>query len=136
MKDFKLDNYPKIQSGFTVPEGYFEDFQHKIMQQLPTPQPKVISIFAWKKNWITAVAAVLVLGLMLPVYNNYQKRSQIDAVTLENYISEESDISQYELVNLLDSQDIENIDLNIQVDDKTIEDVLTTNENLENYIID
>ncbi|MGK4568655.1 hypothetical protein [Flavobacterium sp. 3HN19-14] len=136
MKDFKLDDHPKIKSGFTAPEGYFDDFNDKIMSQLPASEPKVISIFARRKNWITAAAAVLVLGLMLPVYNHYQKNTELlDSVSLENYLSEESDISQYDLVNLLDKQDIENIDINLPVDDKTIEDVLT-NENLENYITD
>ena len=136
MKDFKLDDHPKIQPGFTVPEHYFDGFPDKIMQQLPKPQPKVIALFSKRKNWIAAAAAVLVLGLMLPVYNNYQKESELDSASLENYITEQSGISQYDLVNLLDSKDIDNMDLNIRIDDNTIEDVLTSNENLENYLIE
>jgi hypothetical protein len=136
MNDFKLDDHPKIQPGFTVPEHYFDGFPEKLMRQLPKRQPKVISIFARRKSWITASAAILVLGLMLPVYNNFQKESELDAASLESYITEQSDISQFDLVNLLDSKDLEKMDVNMPVDDQTIEEVLITNENLENYIID
>ena len=50
MKTFKLENEPKIESGFKTPDHYFEDFSAKIMQQLPENEPKVISIFQKRKN--------------------------------------------------------------------------------------
>ena len=34
MKTFKLDNEPKIATGFKVPDSYFDDFQSKIDQRL------------------------------------------------------------------------------------------------------
>ena len=84
MKTFKLDNEPKIETGFTVPENYFENFSAKMMQQLPKNEPKVISIFTKKKTWMYAAAAILVLALSLPIYNNYFSRSsEIDETTLD-----------------------------------------------------
>jgi len=50
MGKFKLDNEPKIATGFTVPENYIESFSTKMKQQLPQNEPKVISLFARKKN--------------------------------------------------------------------------------------
>ena len=50
MKTFKLENEPKIESGFKTPDHYFEDFSAKIMQQLPENEPKVISIFQKRKT--------------------------------------------------------------------------------------
>ncbi len=133
MNDFKLDNHPKIKSGFTVPDNYFENFKLKMN---PKPEPKVIPIFARKKVWIPAVAAVLILALMLPIYNYRASLQQPDANSIENYLTYNSGISQYELVALLEQEDIDKIDIDFQLEDKAIEDILTINNNFENYIID
>jgi hypothetical protein len=50
MKNLNLENGPKITTGFTTPEGYFDDFSARIMQQLPVNEPKVISIFSKRKT--------------------------------------------------------------------------------------
>jgi len=136
MNDFKLDREPKISSGFKTPEGYFDDFQVRMMQNLPAPEePKVISIFSRRRTWIMSAAAVLVLALMVPAYNNfYNKNEEIDAVSMENYLSYQSNISQYDLINLLDNEDIQSLDVDLALEDKTIEDILTNTTNLENYI--
>ena len=34
MKEFRLDNEPKITSGFKTPEGYFDDLSKKINANL------------------------------------------------------------------------------------------------------
>ena len=31
MNEFKLDNEPKIKSGFITPNNYFDDFSEKVM---------------------------------------------------------------------------------------------------------
>jgi hypothetical protein len=63
MKTFKVENEPKIETGFITPEHYFENFSIKMMEQLPNNEPK-ISIFKRKKIFML-VAAVLVLALMI-----------------------------------------------------------------------
>lgn len=136
MKTFKLENEPKIKSGFKTPENYFEDFSARIIQQLPKENSKTIPLFKRKKAWIYSVAAVLIIALTLPIYNNYfKKKSEIDNSSLENYITYHTSISDADLVNLLDKNDIQkmNIDLNIQ--DKTIEDEFSANSNLEYYLL-
>ena len=50
MKDFKLDNHPKINSGFKTPDHYFDDFSEKILHRLEEKESKVISIFYRRKN--------------------------------------------------------------------------------------
>jgi hypothetical protein len=137
MKTFKLDNEPKIETGFTVPENYFEDFSIKMMQQLPeNNEPKVISIFARKKTWMYAAAAVMVLALSLPIYNNYfSHSSEIDSVTLENYITYQSTVSDTDIVNLLDEQDIQKMNIDLNIEDITIENELSENNNLEQYLL-
>lgn len=136
MKTFKLDNEPKIKTGFTVPENYFEDFSTKVMQQLPQNEPKVVSIFARKKTWMYAAAAILVLALSLPIYTNYfSHSSEIDEATLENYITYQSTVSDTDLVNLLDEQDIQKMSVDLDIEDITIENELSQNKNLEQYLL-
>ena len=136
MKTFKLDNEPKIKTGFTVPENYFEDFSTKMMQQLPQNEPKVISIFARKKTWMYAAAAVMVLALSLPIYKNYfSNSSEIDSATLENYITYQSTVSDTDIVNLLDEQDIQKMNVDMGIEDVTIENELSENNNLEQYLL-
>lgn len=137
MKTFKLDNEPKIDSGFKTPENYFDTFSARVLQQLPKEEPKTISLFSKRKSWIYAAAAVLVLALTLPaVYTKFYNSSpDIDEATLENYISYNTSISDADLLNLLDEKDIQKIDIGLSIEDKTIENELSENKNLENYLI-
>lgn len=137
MKDFKLDNEPKITSGFTTPDGYFDTFSEKVLAQLPEQERKVISIFSSKKTWYYAAAAILILMLSVPIYTKYSnQQEEIDSATLENYIAYQSNISEEEIVNLLQQEDLDKMKLEFNVDDAAIEDALNSNSNLEQYIID
>lgn len=138
MKEFKLNNIPKIESGFKTPEAvYFEKFSANLLNQLPKNEPKTISLFQKKKTIIMMVAAVFVLALAIPtLINTASRTNDLDKITLENYLSYQSNINQYDLINVLDEEDINNIDTGIALKDQTIEDILISNNNLENYIIE
>jgi short subunit fatty acids transporter len=137
MKTFKLENEPKIETGFITPEHYFENFSIKMMEQLPNNEPKVISIFQKRKNIFMLVAAVLVLALMIPILNPSTENSKdLDAVALENYITYQSNVNQYDLISVLESEDINTINSGIVLEDDAIEDHLSTNSNLENLILE
>lgn len=134
MKEFKLENEPKIESGFKTPEHYFENFSKNFMQQLPEEEPKVISLFQKNKKIVMMVAAVLTISLLVPVvYNNSinANNNEIDAIALENYLSYQSNINQYELINGLEADEIDNIKTTVVLENATIEDILATNGNLE-----
>ena len=137
MKTFKLENEPKIESGFKIPDDYFDDFSIKMMDQLSTSEPKVISIFQKRKNLFLMIAAVLVLALMIPFINNSNTNKQeIDTAILENYITYQSNVNQYDLINVLETEDISKIKISMAIEDKAIEDVLSVNSNLENLILE
>ena len=137
MNDFKLDNKPKIETGFKTPDHYFDDFSAKVLQQLPENEPKVISIFAKRKTWLFAVAAVLILALSIPIMNTFEtQQTVLDKTTLENYLTNHAAISDDDLVDLLDEDDIQKIKMDYKIEDKAIEDLLSTNSDLEQYIID
>ena len=137
MEAFKLENEPKIETGFKTPDDYFDNFSVKTMLQLPGNQPKIISIFQKRKNLILMVAAVFVLALMIPILNYSTTSSQdLDSTALENYITYQSNVNQYDLMSVLETEDINKMNTSIVLEDEAIEDVLSTNSNLENLILE
>ncbi len=137
MKTFKLENEPKIETGFKTPDHYFENFSIKMMEQLPKNEPKVISIFQKRKTLIIMAAAVLILALMIPILSpSSTNTKELDAAALENYITYQSNVNQYDLISVLETDDINNIKTGIVLEDEAIEDHLSTNSNLENLILE
>ncbi|WP_188049867.1 hypothetical protein [Flavobacterium sp. GP15] len=138
MKTFKLENETKIESGFKTPDNYFDNFSAKMMERLPMNEPKVISIFQKRKNLFLLIAAILVLALLVPTLYNYSttQKSNMDAAALENYITYQTNVNQYDLINVLETEDINNIKISMVLEDKAIEDVLSLNSNLENLILE
>ncbi|KAF2327447.1 MAG: hypothetical protein REI96_09485 [Flavobacterium nitrogenifigens] len=135
MKTFKLENEPKIKSGFKTPENYFDDFSEKVLQQLNEKEVKVIPFYKRKKTLWTAAAAVVGFALLIPVINNYRANStDLDEATLENYLSYHSNISQYDLIQKLDDSDIEKLGNDVTLEDETLEDILATSPNIEHLI--
>lgn len=136
MNNFDLHKEPKIESGFKVPENYFDSLSTKVMEQVPQRNQKVISIFGSRKTWTIAIAAAFVISLSIPIFNAFKTAStELDNNTLENYLTNHAEISDDDLVELLDEEDIQKIKLDYDIEDKAIEDMLSTNSNLEEYII-
>lgn len=134
MKEFKINNEKNIGSGFKIPEKYFTDFPEKVKSRIIDSEPKVISIFHRKKTWISFAAAILIVSLFVTINTEMSVKTTDEKLTLENYITNHSEISQYDLVALLDSKDIEKIKIDLIVDDKKIEEELTNSSEIENYL--
>jgi hypothetical protein len=136
MKAFKLDNEPKITTGFKTPEGYFDGFSEKILQKIENKEPKVISIFARRKTWVIAVAAVFVVAFSIPMLQQFQaESSDIDQEVLENYITQQSTLNEDDFVSLLDENDIQKMKVTSSIENNSIEDELSSDTDLEEYII-
>lgn len=139
MKAFKLENEPKIESGFKIPEHYFENFSEKLMHKLPENEPKVFSLFQKNKKIFMMVAAVLIIALLVPLLYTSTvnvNSKEIDTATLESYLSYQSNINQYDLINGLETDEIDNIKTTVALEDTTIEDILVDNANLEHLILE
>ena len=135
MKAFKLENEPKIKTGFKTPEQYFDDFSAKVLQQINEKEVKVIPIYKRKKVLTMLAAAVVVIALMIPVVNNYRATSKdLDETTLETYLAYQSNLNQYDLIRELDANDIQKLNKNVALEDETIEDILSSSSNIENLI--
>lgn len=141
MNTFKLDNEPKIVTGFKTPDNYFENFSANLTQKLTkesiVEQPKVISIFRKRKTILLAIAAVLMLALMIPiVYTNDSKSNDLDDATIENYLAEESNLNQYELIGDIEIESKPIVSKTNELENEAIEDILVTNPNIENLMIE
>lgn len=137
MKDFRLDIEPRITSGFTIPDGYFDTFSNNILEKLPKQEKKTHSIFNFRKTWYFAAAAVLILLLSVPLYYKfYNKIEEVDTTTLENYLANQSTISEDEIVELLENEEVEKMKVDFDIKNTEIEEILKSNTNLEQYIID
>jgi len=135
MKEFKLDNEPKITSGFKAPDGYFENFENAVMTKLTEKETTVIDLFT-RRKWVVAIAAIFVIALSIPIVNQIStSTTKIDAVQLENYLAEQSSLAEDDIVELLDHDKIQQIKLELNVDSYELEETLLTSSNLEDYII-
>ncbi|WP_396191652.1 hypothetical protein [Flavobacterium sp.] len=138
MNDFKLDNEPKIKSGFQIPEHYFDTFSQKVMNQLPKEEPKVVSLWDKNKRWIYSAAAVLVLSLTIPLANQFQSTSSEVATTetneIENYLAYHASLSDEEIIKLLDKEDIAEIEVTNSLDEEALKQALYEDSNTEYYI--
>lgn len=135
MNKFSLDKHPKIASGFTTPERYFEHFPGVVLEKIKEDNPKKATVFTLK-NFSYAAAAVLFIALSIPFLRSESKASfdQIDTASMESYIASQANASQYDLINMLDINDLDDMHVNLALEDQSIEDILTTNPNFENYI--
>ena len=135
MNNINLDIDPKIKSGFIIPENYFDDFSEKITNKIVT-QPQVISVFKKRKTWIYAAAALFMLQISIVAVNNYkQSQSNIDSQTLENYLVENELLNDGLIENELTTLDMNKFNNDVSIADKTIENELLLNENLEEIIL-
>lgn len=134
MNSFNLENGPKIKPGFKTPDNYFENFSEQMLARIDSNEKPVRSIFPEKEK--------LVYGCSGCPYNwtcnSFSKQACQQCCyrwwSLENYLAYQSTISQYDLINLLDKEDIEALESDLKIDDAVVESALSDNTNLENYL--
>ena len=134
MKEFKINDENKITSGFTTPEGYFENFTIDLQnnESHQKTDRKVISINT--KRWLTSVAAVLIVAISVTIYTKLVIEKTEDSIEMENYISNHSDLSQDDLIKLLDEKDIENLSVEMNFNSTETEEEYENTNEIENYI--
>lgn len=138
MKNFELKNNDKITTGFLTPENYFEQFEAKIMQQITTEKPvKTVSLFYRKQVWISSIAALIVLTIVIPVYYNMVESNNIESHNIENYLAQEQHINENEIIQHLTEEDINALENSLSIaknENDAIENYLSESEHLE-YIL-
>ena len=135
MKIYNLENDPKINSGFNVPEDYFENFSVTLPKDIIENDSKVISIFKTRK-WIYAIAAVFVMSCSVTlIYQYINSSNDIGNLALDNYIVSNTTLNENDFADLLTDNDIEKLKIDLNLGKTNIETELYNNENLEEYLI-
>jgi hypothetical protein len=137
MKDFNLNN-EKIKSGFKVPEGYFEQFESKMLNQLIVEnEPKVISLWQNKRVWMTSIAAILLVSIALPVYfsMNDTITNKVEDETIETYLAMQPTMTNYEIASQLTNEDFASLEASLALNDDAVELYLEENyQNVDLYL--
>jgi hypothetical protein len=134
MKEFKISEDNKIKSGFSTPDGYFDNFSIELHHELNVPNNRVKVISITTKRWLTSVAAVVLIALSITFYSKMEVGNSDDTILMENYITNHSEISQYELINLLDKKDIENLSVELELNNSKIDEELANTNEIEYYL--
>jgi len=131
MNDFKLDKEQKMKPGFTTPDGYFESFSERLMQQLPKAEVKVVPLYKRKPVWLSAAAGFVVMATLGIFYTNTQQNATPalpDDSAIENYLMYQVNVNSYDLMQNLDQQDIDELEQSIAISDDAIEEYLATED--------
>lgn len=135
MKQIDLENTEKIDSGFKIPENYFEQFEAKMMERVSKEKEvKVVSLFYKKQVWISSIAALFLLAIAIPVYFNMAKESNLDSNTIESYLADQQSVGTTELIKHLTDEDLSELQNALAIDnvtDETIENYLSETANLD-----
>ena len=134
MNEFKINNENKITSGFTTPVGYFDGFSIEKNNRIILPKSRVKVISINSKRWVTSVAAVLIIALSITFFTKMEVSNSDDNVLMENYITNNSEISQYDLITLLDNKDIENLSVELNLNDAKMDEEFDNTNEIEFYL--
>ena len=114
-------------SGFKVPKDYFNTVDNRILSNLKSEDKPVIKLKT-RANfyYVVGIAASLIL-LVAIFFNNGQTEEILTAEMVEAYF-EESDLSGYDLAELITETDLVE-------EDFTIIETTYEEENLESYLL-
>ena len=129
MKNFEIENSPKVTSGFKVPDDYFDQFSEKLFQRIQEDDKPVISIFRKYYYAVISVAAVLIVGLLITF--NTSNSQEINQTELENYFAYHSNMNQYDLADILNEDDIDNIHIDYNLESDEMADYLDSHSNVQ-----
>lgn len=135
MKNYNLETDPKITSGFKTPDNYFDSFSVNIMQQLPTKEVRVISLYERNKKLIYSCVGILTIMISVSlVYKINSHETKLSNIEIENYLTQQNTILEDEIINYLEKEDLVNFEINSSVTDEVLEEELINNDDLEQYI--
>lgn len=127
------------KDGFKTPEGYFDTFESRLFERLvqcgeqPKPKTKIFRFTPAKQYISIAAAVVLLLGLgaILKV----KSTSSISTEALEQYLEYDPAYTwSNDLIQSFDESDIKELEYQINVNQKEINDYVQTNIDLDYYL--
>ena len=90
MKQFNINDGNKTTSGFTTPEGYFDQFTVDLNNKLKLPKTEVKVISIKTKRRLTTVASILVVAFSVSIYSKMVINTSDESDPTENYLTNHS----------------------------------------------
>jgi len=110
MKPVNLHN-KKLDSGFKVPNTYFDDLEDAVFQKMNLNSEKPVKKLAFKKLWLyNSVAACALLAFGIAFYMK-TTQTELDQNDLESYLM--ANTTSDDIYQNLSEQDIEELTENI-----------------------
>jgi hypothetical protein len=141
MRPMEFKNNDQPNTGFKIPEGYFEAFENKMMHQIfakdTAIKNTVLSLFHSKYIVMSSIAAVFIVVLAIPLYFTQTQKTSLESSTIEQYLMQQQNISTTEIIPHLSDEDILKLTSSLGIsatESNDIENYLSESENLE-YII-
>ena len=97
------------KSVFLVPECYFETLETRIYTNLKAAQTPIFNLSV-NKYWISGIAAVFLLSIMLPIFFHAQDVKQTNEAAKEYLEIHANELSTYEVGILLQDSEIEDLE--------------------------
>ncbi|HEX9981038.1 MAG TPA: hypothetical protein VGB50_10800 [Flavobacterium sp.] len=117
-----------------MPENYFDGIENSVFERI-SAEPKVITLQPRRLNWIFAAAAVLILMIAIPLLNRLKiANGPADVAEIENYLQYHSEVSDDDIVELLTTEDIENVTVGYEINEEDLDDALPSNAEIEDLI--
>lgn len=115
MKDFKLNEFPKISSGFQPTDAYLEQLNQQILQQISNEenQPKRTKVIRFSKPWM-AVAASLVVLFSWMIWNQNQT-DLMENVPAEQLVLQKKYTHYYDYADLLNEDDMQKLYQDLEI---------------------
>lgn len=123
MKQFDLENDEKINSGFKIPDRYFDTLESQIFNKVSKKEVPIISFSRSNKHWFTAIAAIFIISFFGLLYFNSVQDGDISN---EDYLVYENHLNDEDFATLLSDADLIEMEKSVAVID--------TKQDLENYI--
>ena len=125
----------KKKDVFKVPDGYFEDFNARLLKRIETesPQPKVRSIKPLFLYLSAAAAIIIAIGIPFIAQNN--STNSISKEELETYLMYNNSFGMNtDIQNELNSEDYIELESEIKLNDKEVKDYLLSHIEVEYYL--
>lgn len=136
METFNLNNQHTKSTGFQIPEGYFVQFSDKIQMRIAAEKKPKTTLFKLQKNTIFKIAAVFTIGFGSMYYwQTSNPYSNIDPIVLENYIYDSKSMTDNDLAEILDDNELDKLQIDLNITHQDIEKELIDNNDLEEYLL-
>lgn len=106
-RNLNLNTKTVHKTGFTLPDTYFIQFESRLLSKL---NEKPVMNLTINKYWISGIAALFLVSIMLPIFYHAQDVKQTHNATKEYLEIHADELSTYEVGILLHDSEIDDLE--------------------------